>query len=164
MDDDRRKLYDETGETEDNDIDINNTYQFYRNIYPTITKEDIEIFSENYRKSEMEIDDLIKYYKENNGDMTYILHWIPLSENQDIPRYLKIYEDLFKNKKLAKTKKYSTTKNKIKHIQEDSKEVIEENSKKFDDLCKQIKAKKTKRDDLFENLSMYILDIRKKLL
>ncbi len=154
MDDDRRKIYDETGDTEEDNIDINDTYEYYRNLYPIITKNDIEDFTIKYKNSEMEVEDLINYYNDNKGDMTNILEWIPLSENLDINRYLKIYEDLFKSKKLKKYKKFTLSKNKIKPINEDTIEKLEK-AKEFQDLCKKIKAKKTKREDAFENLSQF---------
>ena len=65
-----------------------------------------------------------------------------------------IYEDLFKTKKLKKCKKFTLSKNKIKHIKEEPIEELEKVNE-FQDLCKQIKAKKTKRDDAFENLSYF---------
>jgi DnaJ family protein C protein 9 len=154
MDDEKRKFYDDTGEIDEGtDFDINNTYRYYRHIYPTITKDDIDNFTLKYKNSEMENQDLINFYNENDGNMTDLLQWIPLSETGDITRYLKIYEDLFKRKILIKTKKYSVTKNKIKAIAEDSVEEVIEKKKELSDLCKQIMAKKMKRDNAFDGLS-----------
>lgn len=53
------------------------------------------------------------FYNEKKGDISEILESIPYSENKDIPRYLKIYENLFKRNKLKRTSKYEQTKNKI---------------------------------------------------
>jgi DnaJ family protein C protein 9 len=154
MDNEKRQLYDETGEIDDGiDIDLNNTYNYYRDIYPTITKDDIESFSTKYRNSQMEIDDLVDYYNENNGDLVHILEWIPLSTNSDKERFVKIYEDLINQKVIKKNKAFTSTKNKIKNIAEDGAEEVEQETKKMDDLYSQILAKKTKRDDAFDAMS-----------
>ena len=41
---------------------------------------------------------LINFYNENEGDIKNILEWIPFSKNNDIERYVKIYEKLFMKK------------------------------------------------------------------
>jgi DnaJ family protein C protein 9 len=153
MDDDRRKIYDDTGDMEDEDIDISNTYNYYRHIYPTITRDDIDSFANKYRGSQMEIDDLVDYYNENNGEMTDILEWIPLSVNTDKDRFIEIYESLFQQKLLKKTKAYTSTKNKIRNISEDDQEEVELKTKEMNDLASQILSRKTKRDDAFGSLS-----------
>ena len=92
MNDEKRKLYDETGEYDENEdgiIDIDNTYDYYREIYPRLKIEDIENFSIKYRESDMEKEDLINFYNENNGDITLLLEAIPLSRNCDIDRFIK---------------------------------------------------------------------------
>lgn len=43
----------------------------------------------------MEKQDLINFYNQNNGDISLILESIPLSNNEDLPRFLDIYEDFF---------------------------------------------------------------------
>lgn len=154
MDDEKRKVYDESGTTdEDYEFDIENTFEFYKNIYPTITKQDIEDFTTKYRGSEMEIEDLVNFYEENNGDLSDILEWIPLSKNEDIDRFICIYEDLFKKKLIKKNKNYLTTKNKIRLLSEEDQEEVEEEKRKFQDLCQQIVKKKKNNNDYFENLS-----------
>jgi DnaJ family protein C protein 9 len=162
MDEDKRKIYDVTGSIDNaSDFDLNNTYQYYRNIYPTITKDDIENFVSKYKNSEMELADLINFYNDNSGDMTDLLEWIPLSQTSDIPRFINIYEKLFKEKKLKKNKKFSLTKNKIKSVKEDSIEEVQEKEKEMSDLYKQIMARKVKRDDMFDNLSIHNIYHRK---
>ena len=42
---------------------------------------------------------LINFYKENDGDITLMLEVIPLSRNEDVERFIKIYENLIKEKK-----------------------------------------------------------------
>jgi hypothetical protein len=154
MDDERRKIYDETGDIDD-DIDLTDTYNYYRHIYPTITRDDIENFSIKYRDSQMEVDDLIDYYNSNNGDLTDILEWIPLSTNTDKDRFIGIYENLFAQKVLKKTKSFTSTKNKIRNVSEDDPEEVEQKTKEMNDLYIQILAKKTKRENAFDALGNF---------
>jgi len=163
MDDEKRKIYDNSGFTdEDDEFDIENTYDFYKNIYPTITTQDIEDFTTKYRGSEMEIEDLVNFYEENEGDLIDILEWIPLSKNEDIDRFICIFEDLIKKKVIKKNKNYLTTKNKIRLLSEDDQEEVEEEKKKFEDLCQQITKKRKNNDNYFEKLSKTWINLENK--
>jgi len=162
LDDEKRKIYDETGEIDDRiDINVENTYMYFRDIYPTITKDDIDNFAERYIGSEMEREDLINFYNEKDGDIKGLLECIPLSTNEDIDRYLEIYEELFKEKLLIKNKKFLNTKKKIRKIQEDNPEEVKEEAKKLNDLVSMIQAKKRNRagylDVLSNDLEMILL-------
>lgn len=154
LDDEKRKIYDETGEIDDKlDINIENTYMYFRHIYPTITKNDIDDFAAKYIDSEMEKEDLIDFYNENSGDLRSLLESIPLSTNEDISRYLDIYEQLFQNKILIKNKNFLNTKSKIRKITEDDPAEVEEEKKKLNDLVSIIQAKKRNRSDYLDVLS-----------
>ena len=148
-----RKYYDETGEyDEDNEgeINISDTLTYFRKIY---SPKDIESFEKKYVNSKEEEEDLINFYNENGGDIKKILEWIPFSKNEDVSRYIKIYEKLFKNKSLKKNKKFEDSKDKVKLIKEDENEA-KEASETLDKLSKQIMGKKRKRncDEYLDNL------------
>lgn len=149
-----RKYYDETGEYENNDgeINIDDTYNYFRNIYST---KEIDQFKNNYINSKEEKEDLINFYNEYKGDMTNILECIPYSTNSDIERYIKIYEDLFEKKVLEKTKKYEKTANKIKFLKIDKKEEEEANELLNNIIQKQIINNRKRRNynDYLENLA-----------
>lgn len=83
--------------------DFATAYEYYRTIYKEIDEDDIKSFAERYRGSEDEEEDLIDFYERYEGDITTILEEIPCSENEDIPRFIKIYEDLIKWKEIKKT-------------------------------------------------------------
>ena len=154
MDDEKRNLYNTTGLTDDDDaIDIDNTYNYFKDIYPKISQNDIDDFTLKYKGSNMEIEDLMIFYNENNGDLTELLEWIPLSENDDIDKFILIYEDLFKKKVLKKNKNYTITKKKIKKLKTDNQEEVEDEKKKFEDLCQQIVKKNNKNTNYFVSLS-----------
>ena len=117
MDQEKRALYDETGEYEDNErapIDLDVTYNYYRLIYPRIKVEDIDNFSEKYRNSKEEENDLIEFYNTNKGNISDILECIPLSTNNDVDRFINIYDRLINQGILKKYKKYEKSKNNIK--------------------------------------------------
>ncbi len=168
MDEDKRALYDETGEIDNSiEIDLEGAYEYYKNVFPTITQKDIEDFTLKYRNSDLEKEDLIDFYLDNKGDLRQILEWIPLSTNEDIPRFLSIFEELFANKTLKKTKLYNSTKNKIKLLEEEDQEEVEKEKERYKVLCSQIIAKKTQRNNFLDDLGMYYLfimiNIRKKI-
>lgn len=148
-----RKYYDETGEYDEEnegEINISDTLTYFRKIY---SPKDIESFEKKYVNSKEEEEDLINFYNENGGDIKKILEWIPFSKNEDISRYIKIYEKLFKNKSLKKNKKFEDSKDKVKLIKEDENEA-KEASETLDKLSKQIMGKKRKRncDEYLDNL------------
>ena len=139
-----RKLYDETGEYDEEnegEIKITETLNYFRKIY---SPKDIESFEKKYVNSKDEEEDLINFYNENDGDIKKILEWIPFSKNEDVQRYTKIYEKLFKNKTLKKNKKYEDSKDKVNLLKEDEKET-KEAKETLDKFTKQIMGKKTKR-------------------
>jgi DnaJ family protein C protein 9 len=153
MDDEKRRYYDDTGEIDDKlEINVENTYNYFRDIYTKVTTEDIDSFSLKYKNSSIEEEDLINHYEENEGDLTNLLQCIPLSENGDIERFLKIYEDLFKRKILEENKIYKKTKKNIKKLEEDDLEEVEEEKKKIDDLAKMIQLRQKNRAGNLDNL------------
>ena len=150
MNDEKRKIYDETGEYDENEdgtIDIDNTYNYYREIYPRLKIEDIENFSIKYRESDMEKEDLINFYNDNNGDITLLLEAIPLSRNNDVERFIKIYEDLIKKKKIKKFDLFIKSKRNIKLLDEDEDEKKEAEDT-LNDLKQQIMLNHKKRSEI----------------
>ena len=117
---------------------------------------DINNFEKKYRGSEEEVQDLINFYNQKNGDIRYILQSIPLSRNRDVKRFLEIYEKLFKKKILKRNDKYEKTKDKIicfrknKEEEKEAKEILEK-------LTKQIELKKNKK----RNFNDYLTNLAK---
>ena len=142
---DSRRIYDETGDYDDEDegkINIAETLNYFRKIY---SPKDIESFQSKYINSKDEEEDLINFYNSNGGDIKKILEWIPYSTNDDVQRYIKIYEKLFKKKTLTKTKKFDETKNKVELLKEDAEEA-KQAEKEMDNLTKAIIGNKRKRN------------------
>ena len=142
---DSRKIYDDTGDYDEEDegkINITETLNYFRKIY---TPKDIENFQKKYLNSKDEEEDLINFYKSNDGDIKKILEWIPFSQNEDVQRYIKIYEKLFKNKTLTKNKKFDESRNKVQLLKVDAEEA-KEAEEQMDKLTKAIMGKKRKRN------------------
>ena len=153
---DSRRIYDETGDYDDEDegkINIAETLNYFRKIY---SPKDIESFHDKYINSKDEEEDLINFYNSNCGDIKKILEWIPYSTNDDVQRYIKIYEKLFKKKTLTKTKKFDETKNKVELLKEDAEEA-KQAEKEMDNLTKAIIGNKRKR-----NFSNYLDNLKER--
>jgi len=153
MDPEKKALYDETGEYDENDtekIEMNDTYEYFRTIYKRVTTNDIENYTKKYKNSEEEKMDLIDFYIDNDGDVELILENIPLSENKDIQRFIDFYEQIIKEGIIERTELYEKSKNNIKLLKDESKEADEE----FEKLKQQIALNKEKRknNNFLDNL------------
>lgn len=145
IDEEKRKLYDETGELFE-DFDLNNfknAYEYFRNIFPKITIENIKSYESTYVNSLEEIQDIAHYYISKNGNIEDILNYIPFSTNKDIKRFVNIIEKLIKEKKLQKTVNFNISKNKIKKQKESkkTKKTKKDNDKDFNNLAELIRNK-----------------------
>jgi DnaJ homolog subfamily C member 9 len=80
-----------------------NAYEYYRTVHPEIQEEEFVSYVEKYKNSTEEQNDLIQFYKKYKGDISGLIEHIIASENQDIPRFITFYEQMFKEKKLKRT-------------------------------------------------------------
>ena len=90
-----RNVYDETGEYNEEQLEHLNRYNTTNDFRRRFTIDDINNYQKIYKGSKEEIQDLINYYNQENGNISHILQSIPYAENKDIKRYLAIYEKLF---------------------------------------------------------------------
>ena len=186
MDPEKKALYDETGEYDENDtekIEMNDTYEYCRTIYKRVTTNDIENYSKKYKNSEEEKMDLIDFYIDFDGDVELILENIPLSENKDIQRFKDFYEEIINEGIIERTELYEKSKNNIKLLKDESKEADEEleklkqqivlnkekrkNNNFLDNLVdKYVKNKDQESNDIndeeFEKIQKYFLNKKKK--
>lgn len=153
----KRELYDTTGETGASE-DFFEAYEYYRALYPKLRTEDIDNFASSYKDSSAEVEDLVEFYVLKNGDMTEILHYIPLSTKNDLQRYFKLYEDLIEAGKLPKSKKFLTSQKKVVDLPDESEKVkkreekkkgLKKNEPQMNDLVAKIKAKQQGGPDDF---------------
>lgn len=152
-DETKRKRYDMTGEIDEDNLDeLINKCRFF---YKEFCAEDIDDFATRYKNSKDEEEDLINFYEEHAGDLTKILHWIPLSENSDVDRFVGIYEKLIKDKVLKRTKAFKETRNNIEPLPNEEAEAAKATPEKKRD--KKRKTKDTKPDTSFQELQNKIL-------
>ena len=132
-----------------------NRYNTTNDFRRRFTIDDINNYQKIYKGSKEEIQDLINYYNQKDGNISHILQSIPYAENKDIKRYLAIYEKLFTIKKLRKNKNYEESRNKIILMVKDKKE--EKEAKEIlEKLTKQIVERKNKKrnyNDYFADLA-----------
>ena len=83
-----------------------------------------------------------------------LLECIPLSQNSDVGRFLKIYENLFKAGKLKRTNNFEISKNKIKLLKQgkEAEKEAKEAEEEMDKLTKAIMLnnKKRQQNDILE--------------
>lgn len=95
-----RALYDETGSlpSEDGEVDLNKDWMAYwRLVFPTVSEQAIDDFEKEYKGSEEEENDLVKVYKEAEGDMDVITScMLCCSVLLDEQRYREMLEGMIK--------------------------------------------------------------------
>eukprot|EP00916_Digyalum_oweni_P012481 GHVL01020645.1.p2 GENE.GHVL01020645.1~~GHVL01020645.1.p2 ORF type:complete len:249 (-),score=64.43 GHVL01020645.1:162-908(-) len=111
IDDEKRKLYDQQGITDDN---FEEAWVFYQSHYPRVSEEDILKISAEYKGSEEEKNDLIKLYNIREGDISTLLEEIMLSQTDEIDRFDKIYQKLINEKTIKNHKNYTKSLEKLK--------------------------------------------------
>ena len=124
----KKQRYDQYGDQGDDDLACFSTdqwldaYEYYRAMFPEITKEDFKSFEERYRGSAEEEQDLLEFYEDNEGDLTSILESIMVSRNEDVERFIKFFEAKIKSGELEKTALFDKTKKKIKLLPDEKQE------------------------------------------
>ena len=102
-DQDKRALYDETGEVDDDVVVQERDWDAYwRLLFQKITVEDIAEFEKNYKGSEEEVNDLKSAYLDYQGDMDAILENVLCATVDDVERFRGIIEELISKEDLPK--------------------------------------------------------------
>lgn len=130
----RRERYDRFGDEEEGEEGFGGeewltAYDYYRSLHPEVTKQDIKGFAERYRHTPEEEQDLLEYYQDKNGDMTHILEEIICSQNEDVDRFIKFFESKIADGSLKKTKKFDSTRTKVKLLPDEKAEAKQEKHK-----------------------------------
>ncbi|XP_071153973.1 dnaJ homolog subfamily C member 9-like [Mytilus edulis] len=117
-DKDKRAVYDETGEVDDEDDVLTQDkdwYDYWRILFHQVTPQDIKEFEEKYKGSDEELSDLKDLYCEYEGDMSMIMDGVMCCTAEDEPRFIQILKDLIKKKEITEFKGFtrSITKTKI---------------------------------------------------
>ena len=151
----KRARYDQFGDDGENEDfgsgDWVDAYEYYRAVHPELTKTDIKTFKERYRHSEEEQTDLLDFYEEHEGDISAIIECIMCSDNDDVQRFVKFFEEQIKAGELERTKAFDKSKNSIRKLENEAAEAKKEKAK-----LKQKKAAKAGGGD-FASLEAMIL-------
>lgn len=117
QDPDKRKIYDDSGDFDEENDTAFDWMQYWRSMFKKITTEDITRYKQEYIGSETELRDIKKAYVNGKGDMDYILEMVAFSSCEDEPRIIDIvkklvvegeveeYEKFFKEPKKKKEKR-----------------------------------------------------------
>lgn len=98
-------------------------------MHPEITKEDVKSFTERYRGSDEEAEDLIDFYEEYEGDISGILECIMCSNNEDGPRFIKFFEEKIEEGLIERNKEYDVSKKKVRQLADEKDEAKKEKKK-----------------------------------
>ena len=151
-DEEARKLYDETGYIEGDGFD--KAADFFRTKFGRISEQDIEDFAGKYKMSDDEIADVKDYYVKNEGNVADLLEWIPLSEPQEVDRFLAIIDQLISEKALPSFAKYKSSiaklrRNALKLEKEQAKFTKDENREDLNTLVLAIQEKRRQVSESF---------------
>ena len=153
----KRQIYDRTGKISEGGVgDIGSfidAYIYYREKYKEISRDDIEQFSKTYPGSEEEKEDLIDYFLQNDGFMDDLLHCIPLSKDEDLPRFFEVYENELEAGNLPSEllNNFRNSKDNVKPIEEEIDQ--KEADQAFEDLIATIRNKGDSRRLAIEDLA-----------
>jgi len=107
-DDDKRRSYDETGEVESEDVELKQSeqewYEYWRELFPTVTVDKIKKFQGEYQGSEEEKGDVLKAYKEGQGKMSWVIDNVMLATDQDEERFREMIEGAIAAKEVKRLK------------------------------------------------------------
>ncbi|PIC45497.1 hypothetical protein B9Z55_005491 [Caenorhabditis nigoni] len=105
-DDERRKIYDETGSVDDEELN-EDVLKAWRKIFKKVTKEDIDNFMKTYQGSREQKDELIMHYNKCKGDISKIQEYaIGYESIEDLKAAV---DSLIEDGEIEKTKKYETS-------------------------------------------------------
>ncbi|PFX19374.1 dnaJ homolog subfamily C member 9-like [Stylophora pistillata] len=155
-DQDKRALYDESGEVDDDVVVQERDWDAYwRLLFQKITMKDITEFEKNYKGSEEEVNDLRSAYLDYEGDMDTILENVLCSTIGDYERFRIIIQDLISKEDLPTfpafanedKKKKKSRKQKAQREAAEAAEVAKELglNDKSDDGLKQLIMKRQKQ-------------------
>ena len=115
-DPDKRKEYDKNGflDDEESSKDFDFWYEYFRNLFPTVTVRAIDEFSSAYKGSKEEIEDVRKEYVKHKGDFDKIMQSVILAEDGDEDRIANIVDELVRKGEIESLPKYKSSLEKVK--------------------------------------------------
>lgn len=94
-DENKRRMYDKHGAFEEDDSEtFDESYAYWRNVFPEITVKDIDEFEKTYVGSAMEDEDIIANFTKYKGDMNRVVQCVPYAASSSADRLCERVESL----------------------------------------------------------------------
>ncbi|KAF1740895.1 hypothetical protein MXB_4774 [Myxobolus squamalis] len=173
LDPEKKSIYDETGLTEELLLGFDeNTdwYQFWRGMFPAVTKENIKNAELAYRGSQEELNDIKNSYIKNSGDILKIINDTIFTSISDIDRVKNIIDQMIENNEIPVFEMYKNyNQTKIKSAKRKS----EKESAEAEQMAKNLNVKtsdcsahvslnryaaKAKYDNMIDSLATKYID------
>ena len=134
-DENKRKEYDETGGFNDQENetaqDFDAWYEYFRQLFPSISTKAIDEFASKYHHSEEERNDIIELYQRFEGDLFLMFNYIMCSDDEESEdRICNIIDDFIKNENCTVFPKYKKLKSKFLANKTKRLQALEKQSKK----------------------------------
>lgn len=155
-DPEKRRIYDQTGCLDDEDMSeerFESLYEYYKKQFKEVTADAIEEFKASYQMSEEEMNDVLSYYDEFEGDMNAVFDHVMLSDpDVDSERFETYIDDALKDGRLSTCYAiYTSWKEKLKKKKKrrSTKRVAgKKGTSSMEDLCGAIMAKRNHQNGL----------------
>lgn len=136
-DEEKRKVYDDCGLLDGDDEDSYDSEknfdfwnEYFRNLFPKITVNDIESFRGRYVGSEEERNDVIEAYERYEGDCSKLMEAVMFAEEGEEQRIIELVDSLIEADKLKVSKKYEKSKIQLLNKSEKKQKSARSNTKK----------------------------------
>jgi len=106
-DTEKRKLYDETGSVDGEDM-LKNWEDYWRLLFKKVSKEDIIEFEKKYKGSEEEAMDIKQIYNRFKGDMNKIMNSVLCATIDDEPRIKEILQKMINSGEVKSFKAFTS--------------------------------------------------------
>jgi DnaJ family protein C protein 9 len=146
----KRKLFDDTGELDQEEVsdDFQFWRDYFRSLYPEVTVEKIETFSQKYKQSDDERFDILEEYKKWQGNFQNIMESVMLAEEDDEDRIKEIINDAISLGEVVEYPEYIKTSKKSKKSNKNKKSSFDHES----DLANLILGNRTNRENSLNSL------------
>lgn len=146
-DENKRKVFDSTGELESETIS-DSWYDYFRSIFPAISGRDIDAFAATYQGSEEEISDVVKAFSDHKGDLSKIMECVILAEDGDELRICQIIDAAIAKGGIVATSKYTKQRQKLasgKGIKKRKSSNLVDDTSSQDDLAQMMMTAQARR-------------------
>lgn len=113
-DEDKRKLYDSNGSLDDssdfNQENFDFWYQYFRNLFPQISLDDISRFEQEYIGSAEEKRDIVAAYEQHKGQLQHIMDSVMFAEEGHELRVIEVIDNSISAGEIRSTKAYERAK------------------------------------------------------